>query len=292
MQVNLTFDPKADSYEDVAALLEAIFNKPVITVGNGQPHLNMTAAEITEGDALVSAGTVSYGEQFNKSPETIALEQEIARKQLEQGSPLATPSLGAPSAGASSTTSTNPAAAGAEVDADGVIWDARIHAGTKTKNADGRWKAKKGVDKAYAAQIMAELRANPGAAVAAQQVPGATPLPTGGVLGAQPATIAIQTEQPATAAPTLAPTLAPVALPQPQATAVVAQTFEQFVEWATKHQQPWAPQGNVPFEVLVEALDFYNVKGADGNADVQLLQSRVDMVPHVHSYVLRKVGLL
>ena len=44
------------------------------------------------------------------------------------------------------------------VDADGVVWDGRIHASTKTKTQDGRWKKKRGVDANLVAQVMAELQ--------------------------------------------------------------------------------------------------------------------------------------
>jgi hypothetical protein len=51
-------------------------------------------------------------------------------------------------------------AGGVELDADGLPWDARIHAGTKRKNADGRWTAKKGIDDPdLVPRVVAQLRA-------------------------------------------------------------------------------------------------------------------------------------
>jgi len=50
-------------------------------------------------------------------------------------------------------------ASGVEIDTHGLPWDARIHASTKRKNADGSWTAKRGVDQAVAASVEAELRA-------------------------------------------------------------------------------------------------------------------------------------
>jgi hypothetical protein len=71
---------------------------------------------------------------------------------------------------------TAPVAAG-ETDKDGLPWDARIHASSKAKNADGRWRGKRGVDDAVVTQVTAELRAVMGAVPAAEawpfQVPGA-----------------------------------------------------------------------------------------------------------------------
>lgn len=45
-----------------------------------------------------------------------------------------------------------------DVDRDGLPWDARIHASSKVKNADGKWRVKRGVDDALIAQVTAELR--------------------------------------------------------------------------------------------------------------------------------------
>ena len=45
-----------------------------------------------------------------------------------------------------------------ERDTDGLPWDARIHAGTRGRNTDGRWKARKGLnDPAMVARVKAEL---------------------------------------------------------------------------------------------------------------------------------------
>jgi len=45
-----------------------------------------------------------------------------------------------------------------EFDSKGMPWDERIHAGTKAKNKDGSWKAKRGVDDATFAAVEQELR--------------------------------------------------------------------------------------------------------------------------------------
>lgn len=52
-------------------------------------------------------------------------------------------------------------APGVELDADGLPWDGRIHASTKTKNADGTWRGKRGVDDAEVARVVAELKGLP-----------------------------------------------------------------------------------------------------------------------------------
>lgn len=44
------------------------------------------------------------------------------------------------------------------IDANGLVWDERIHASSKALNADGTWRTKRGVDKALVASVEAELR--------------------------------------------------------------------------------------------------------------------------------------
>mgnify|MGYP000735890406 CR=1 FL=1 len=62
-----------------------------------------------------------------------------------------------PVATTSAATPTPPAVT---VDKDGLPWDARIHSSSKALNADGRWRAKKGLnDDAMVATVQAELRA-------------------------------------------------------------------------------------------------------------------------------------
>lgn len=96
----------------------------------------------------------------------------------------ATPTVPAPPAPTTAQTTDAPLAApstpasGVEVDKHGLPWDGRIHAGTKRKNADGSWTAKRGVDPTLVAQVEAELRAVMGAPAAAPLAPApAAPIP-------------------------------------------------------------------------------------------------------------------
>lgn len=76
-----------------------------------------------------------------------------------------------------------------EVDKNGVPWDERIHSSSKENrlNADGTWRAKRGVDKAYAKRIEAQLLAArsatppaaPAPAAAAPAAAAAPPMPGG-----------------------------------------------------------------------------------------------------------------
>lgn len=45
------------------------------------------------------------------------------------------------------------------LDKNGLPWDERIHASSRAKNADGSWRAKRGVDDATVAQVEGELKA-------------------------------------------------------------------------------------------------------------------------------------
>lgn len=80
---------------------------------------------------------------------------------------------------------------GVELDSRGFPWVADVHAGTKGKNKDGSWKAKKGVDdtvRAAAEQAaLAHLKATAAAPVVAPVAPVATPAPVVPVAPVAPA---------------------------------------------------------------------------------------------------------
>ncbi|GEM_PF-1687831 len=80
--------------------------------------------------------------------------------------------------------------AGIEVDADGLPWDARIHAGGRAKNADQRWRQKRGLnDAALKNRVEAELRQAMGAAasVPVPLPPAAVPVPPAAPAASAPA---------------------------------------------------------------------------------------------------------
>lgn len=62
-------------------------------------------------------------------------------------------------------------AATGDVDASGLPWDERIHAGTKTVTAKGMWKKRKGVDTATISAVEQALRGGPPGLQAAQAMP-------------------------------------------------------------------------------------------------------------------------
>lgn len=88
---------------------------------------------------------------------------------LAAGVPPVPPS--APAAAVPAAPAAPASPAGIEVDADGLPWDARIHAGGRAKNADGRWRQKRGLnDAALKSRVEAELRQAMGAAVSVPSV--------------------------------------------------------------------------------------------------------------------------
>lgn len=89
-----------------------------------------------------------------------------------------------------------PGAGAGVLDSDGIPWDNRIHAGSKTQCKDGTWKLRPGVDKTVVDQVRAELKGVQ--AIPAPAAPAAPPAPL-------------------TLAPDVAPVVAPPPTPAPSA---------------------------------------------------------------------------
>lgn len=103
-----------------------------------------------------------------------------------QFAPQTEPADAAPTI-AANTGAITPAVVG-ELDKDGFPWDARIHAGTKTKLSGGQWKLKPKVDQSLVEQVRAEFRANNAAAGSAVPPPPAFGQTTGAAIPPPPAT--------------------------------------------------------------------------------------------------------
>ena len=118
--------------------------------------------------------------------------------------------------------------ANTEVDADGIPWDPRIHARTRKKNADGRWRLKRGVPKEIVDQVMRNLLAS--AAPAPVQAPA----------------------QPQAQAPEQAPVQAP-AQPQAQAQAQAPEQAQAQAPEQAQAQAPAQPQAQAPEQAQAQA---------------------------------------
>ena len=229
----------ADREEIAAAvpLLQLILDNTPKTCG-GQCHAQETAVAAPVAPAVPAVPAAPAVAEISQDPAAVFGGGAAVPAPLAASIPqTATPAIGAQSAPATTapiTTTLGPASLGAgaasvELDKNGLPWDERIHAGTKTKLKSGEWKAKKQVDAALVAQVEAELRARVAASpapVAAAPVAPAAPVvdPAAVFGGAAPGV------PPAPAIPTAPPVapLAPAATVAPSVSADPA-TFEQLM---------------------------------------------------------------
>lgn len=182
----------ADREEIAAAvpLLQLILDNTPKTCG-GQCHAQETAVAAPVAPAVPAVPAAPAVAEISQDPAAVFGGGAAVPAPLAASIPqTATPAIGAQSAPATTapiTTTLGPASLGAgaasvELDKNGLPWDERIHAGTKTKLNSGEWKAKKQVDPALVAQVEAELRArvaaSPAPVAAVPAVPAAPVAPT------------------------------------------------------------------------------------------------------------------
>lgn len=147
-----------------------------------------------------------------------------------------------------------------DLDVDGLPWDVRIHSGAQTKTQDGRWKKKKGIEKAFVATIEAELKRVMGAPAAAPSAPAAPPPPA----EADPAAaFPAQTATPAAPPP-------PAADPAPVAPAAAgAEEFSSLMRDIVARQTAGSLSTELPAQIAQQL-------GLTGIAD---LMKRPDLIP-------------
>jgi hypothetical protein len=213
-----------------------------------------TGADVqTAAQAFGNAGaTEAFGAAPGNGPDVGSV---VTSAPTSPSLPPAAPS--APSAAAAHVT-----AGAVDVDKHGLPWDARIHAGTKRKNADGTWTAKRGVEDAVVAQVEVELRQLmniPGPAVAPAPVAAPVPnVPTGAAVTPPPAPPIVQA--------------APAAVPGvdfAQLAALVGQLI---------------PAGRLTQEKLQEIVSGF------GLPNFGLMFNRPDLVPGVHAAIKAVIG--
>lgn len=129
--------------------------------------------------------------------------------------PTPVPAVPTPPAPAVATPTVDPNAR----DADGILWDARIHSETRKTNDDGRWKKRRGVDDNTMATVKAELLAARPAGTIPANAPPAIPVVV--VPVPPPAVPTI----PAVAAPTSAPPIPAAPIPVPMVAAPLPPPF-------------------------------------------------------------------
>jgi hypothetical protein len=193
------------------------------------------------------------------------------------------------------------AVVGVELDSRGLPWDARIHAGGKTKNADGSWRGKRGVAADTIAAVTAELKA-------LMAIPG--PQSDTGTAGAPPAPPAPATLASAPPVPSNTPA-PPASIPPPSAPPSSGGVASPPASSGGVAQPPPAPPpATSPPVMTTDAGDFQGVMrkitaaqsagkltGADvltivadmGMASIRDLLTRPDLIPgfndQVDSYI-------
>lgn len=147
--------------------------------------------------------------------------------------------------------------ANADLDANGLPWDARIHAATKTKDKAGKWKYLRGVDRdVLVPEVEAELRALVGEPVEDEPAP-VNDVPT------PPAAPTSTTPTPGNPAG-----IPPVDHGTPSKNVT---TFAQLVTGITTN--------NIPEDKVKEALDKVRI------ANFALLGARADLIPTVAGHL-------
>lgn len=152
-------------------------------------------------------------------------------------------------------------------DADGLPWDARIHASTKVLNADGTWRGRRGVHDETRKLVEAELRQN----MAAPAPPPPPPLET------QADVTTERVDMPPPPPPGFQQSVAPDVPPPPPAppTASGPQLFADFMRKVTEAQTAGTLTTDAPMTIA---------KGL-GLASTAGLMTRPDLLPAAEAQI-------
>jgi hypothetical protein len=152
----------------------------------------------------------------------------------------------------------------APVDKTGLPYDERIHSSSVDNrlNADGTWRAKRGVDKTFAKQIEAELRATLSAPVVTTSPAGPAPTPT--------------------PAATQSPPMPGGNLPPMPGAAAIDPAYSALVAFIGANTQSTAnPNAKFTDQYITDVLKHYGI--ADGS--LPNLAHRLDLVPTVDGWL-------
>lgn len=262
----ITTNPEAPANPAVFASTPAVLPPGAETPVNPAAFTPLGAFPLAQG-APSTAGAIPpmsapVGQQVFSPPNPGMLPPALPTGQLAFA-----PTMSAPPAGIPGTAPVT----GVELDAEGLPWDERINAGTKTKTEKGVWKAKKGInDPALVARVKAE---------SAQRVQGGA----GGMAPAQQSA-AVGAMPPLGAGPFVPPAASfqPVQPAAPSVPAGPPQTFEQFMPRITA-----ACASNVlPMESVQAAVAAYQLPS------ITSLQQNPTYVPHVWQYLQQQYPAL
>jgi len=151
-----------------------------------------------------------------------------------------------------------------ELDVNGLPWDARIHARTKIKMADGAWKKRRGVDLKTVRKVEAELSSSD------LHIGYSNPEQVGANMEQHQATIAPP-------APPIAPVAAPPPPPAPPANAAFANLMQQVTTWVNSKL--------LTHEAVATAAKLY------GLDHIGELHNRPDLVPGLSQHLRNMVGV-
>ena len=195
--------------------------------------------------------------------------------------PLDNPAVGATTEEAGDDTTATNADGSIRFDAQGLPWDARIHATPPSMTKKNIWRAKRAIDDATVTAVSAELRAKYGsnnAPALAPAAPAAAPAPlpvTVAQPGVHPGNLPIQA---AASLPGL-PGLPGIVAPAPVVTAY--QEFAAFISANT------APAGKLPADYMKQGLASYGVQ--DGNIQNMATMDE-DKVKAIHAAFVQAVA--
>lgn len=293
--MQIIFDTRRDTHADAVqlqAMLAAFlaYTPPRVETG-GVPHKGQEASAVespapmldvtTLNDSTAVPSTLFTPGDLGAPSPADAAPSPIVPEVPQDGVPMppsvvsvpAPPST-APVAPAVPSTS----APSGELDVNGLPWDERIHASSKTRNVDGSWRQRRNLSPVTLETVTAELRAraaNPGNAALgddAAKLAGlgmdplsGQPLPTGGYVPAPP---------PISAGGTAANVPPPPVVATPPAPAAPdALTYDGFLAWVT----PKMMDGSTPFDKVAAALS------ASGVSSLQELRDNPAAIPAVYA---------
>lgn len=129
-------------------------------------NLDTATASTSELTALIALLASLGGRLPSVHTETVRIEvdasgaiEELGRLDRAAPPPPASEALIAQAVAERVDTDEGPAVDPTTLDADGIPWDARIHASTKSQNKDGTWKKLRNVNEVLYGEVHAELQA-------------------------------------------------------------------------------------------------------------------------------------
>lgn len=167
---------------------------------------------------------------------------------------------------------------GIEVDSQGLPWDGRIHASTRSKVADGTWKMRRGVDEEVVQVVRNELMATMGMEVKPLDIPSPlTPPPT---------QIFAQVPPPPLAEVPAAPFASAAVPPAPPITSLTTETPQAGTATTASPSELTFPKlmQKITAAFAAKTLDQAAIAGAVqsvGLPSLPMLASRPDLVPQV-----------